>query len=263
MKPLDSAYEIGAYIKGGADYPPQWARKAADFRNLLGPRAELGLSYGDSDRQVFDFFNAEGVPRGTLIFVHGGYWKAFDRTSWSHLAAGALAQGWSVAMPQYDLCPDAKISQITRQIAQAVTRIAERTFEPIALAGHSAGGHLVSRMLDPLVLPEPVRKRVVRIAPISPLADLVPLVDTTMNDILGLDPEEAVAESPVNMSPPQEAEVKIWIGADERPALLDQSAALSRAWGARQVIVPGKHHFDVIEALEDGQSDLVSFLTGQ
>ena len=33
----------------------------------------------------------EGAPRGLAIFVHGGYWMAFGRESWSHLAAGALA----------------------------------------------------------------------------------------------------------------------------------------------------------------------------
>ncbi|WP_298921702.1 alpha/beta hydrolase [uncultured Roseobacter sp.] len=263
MKPLDDAYANAAYIEGAEAYPPRWAQAAARFRDDLGARAEVGLSYGLGERQVFDFFNASGVSRGTLIFVHGGYWKAFDRSSWSHLAAGALKAGWSVAMPSYDLCPDARIAEITTQIAAAVTRIADRTFEPIALAGHSAGGHLVSRMMDPLILPEPVRRRIARIAPISPVADLLPLLETSMNDMLRLDAQEAEAESPTNMSRPQEAEVKIWVGEDERPAFLEQADALARAWGVRQVIVPGKHHFDVIDALENADSDLVTFLTGQ
>lgn len=263
MKPLDDAYANGAYIKGAEGFPPRWEQAAANFRQSLGARAEIGLRYGDSPRQVFDFFNAEGVSRGTLIFVHGGYWKAFDRSTWSHLAAGAIAAGWSVAMPGYDLCPDVRISQITRQIAAAVTRIADRTFEPIVLAGHSAGGHLVSRMLDPLVLAEPVRARIARVAPISPVTQLVPLLETSMNDVLGLDAAEAEAESITSMNPPKGAEVKIWVGAEERPVFLQDAQAQARAWGARQVVVPQKHHFDVIEALEDPRSDMVQFLTGQ
>ncbi|MBW4709476.1 alpha/beta hydrolase [Roseobacter sp. YSTF-M11] len=261
--PLDDAYANAAYIPGAEEFPPRWNREAAAFRDAMGPRAEIGLPYGESARQVFDFFNTEGLSRGTLVFVHGGYWKAFDHSTWSHFATGALAAGWSVAMPGYDLCPDVRISQITRQIATAVTRIADRTFEPIALAGHSAGGHLVSRMMDPLILPETIRRRIERIAPISPVADLTPLLETSMNEILQLDPEEAAAESLTRMAPPQEAEVKIWVGADERPVFLEQAEAQARAWGARQVIVPGKHHFDVIDALKDPASDLVSFLTGQ
>lgn len=262
MQSLDEAYEIGAYTPGAEAYPPKWEVAAAAFRAALGPRAELGLRYGKSARQVFDFFNAEGPARGTLIFVHGGYWKSFDRTSWSHLGAGALASGWSVAVPEYDLCPDVRISEITKQIAAAVSRIAERTQAPIALAGHSAGGHLVARMLDPLVLPEPVRSRISRVAPIAPLADLTPLLQTNKNEILQLDAAEAAAESPVNMPRPQ-TEVKIWVGADERPALLEQAETLAKAWGARQVIVPDRHHFDVIEALETPDSDLMQFLTNQ
>ncbi len=263
MMPLDDAYANAAYIEGAETYPPKWAAAASAFRQGLGPRAELGLSYGPSDRQVFDFFNVEGVSRGTLIFVHGGYWKAFDHSYWSHLAAGAMASGWSVALPGYDLCPQVRISEITRQIAMAVTKIADRSVDPIVLAGHSAGGHLVSRMMDPLVLPEPVRRRIERVAPISPVADLAPLLETSMNEILNLDADEVTAESVTNMAPPQEALVKIWVGGDERPVFLEQADAQAKAWGVGQVIVPGKHHFDVIEALEEPESDLVRFLTRQ
>ena len=262
MQSLDEAYEIGAYTPGSERYPPKWEAAASAFRAALGPRAELGLSYGDSARKVFDFFKAEGPARGTLVFVHGGYWKSFDRSSWSHLGAGALASGWAAAVPEYDLCPDVRISEITAQIAVAVSRIAERTQGPIALAGHSAGGHLVARMLDPLVLPETVRSRISHVAPIAPLADLRPLMQTQKNEILRLDAAEAAAESPVNMPRPQ-AEVKIWVGADERPALLEQAEALSKVWGAQQVIVPARHHFDIIEALETPDSDMMQFLTGR
>ncbi len=261
MMPLDDAYANAAYIAGAETYPPKWDAAAAAFRERLGTHAEVGESYGASDRQVFDFFNTSDAPKGTMIFVHGGYWKAFDRSSWSHLAAGPLAAGWSVAMPSYDLCPDVRISDITQQIAQAVQVIAARTEGPLALAGHSAGGHLVARMLDPAVLSEAVRDRIVRVAPISPVADLMPLLKTSMNEILRLDEAEATAESPTRMAPPAAADVRIWVGAEERPVFIEQAEALVRAWGIDAAIVPGKHHFDVIDALEDAQSDLVRFLT--
>ena len=262
MKPLDDAYANAAYIEGAETWPPKWQAEADRFRKSLGPRAEISNRYGSSDRQVFDFFNASGVPRGTVIFVHGGYWKAFDHTSWSHLAAGPLSAGWSVAMPGYDLCPDVRISEITRQVAEAVAKIAGRTDGPLVLAGPSAGGHLAGRMTDPLILPDAVRSRIVRVAPVSPVADLTPLMETTMNDILQINAAEAQAESLVNMAPPQ-TEVKIWVGADERPAFLEQADLLARTWGARQVIVPDRHHFDVIDAFTDPGSDLTAFLTGQ
>jgi arylformamidase len=257
---LDDAYANGAYIAGADDYPPRWQAEAEAFRKKLGFRAELGVSYGPSEREVFDFFQPEGVSRGTMIFVHGGYWKAFDRSSWSHLAAGALARGWAVAMPSYTLCPDARIAEITQQIAAAVTAVAARTQGTIALAGHSAGGHLVARMMDPLVLPSDIRGRIAQVLPISPLADLLPLLETSMNEVLQLDMAEAEAESPINMSPPHGVDVSVWVGGDERPAFLEQAENLSRTWGAKLVVAEGKHHFDVIDALADPESDMIRAL---
>ena len=258
----DEAYKNAEYIEGASDYPPRWEKQAAEFREAQGARAQLGVSYGPADRQVFDMFLPEAVARGTLIFVHGGYWKAFDNKTLSHLAQGALSRGWAVAMPTYDLCPDVRISEITRQIAAAVAKIADRTFGKLALAGHSAGGHLVARMMDPMVLPAEVRDRIGSVMPISPVADLLPLLETQMNEILRLDAAEAQAESPVNMSPPRGVNVTVWVGGDERPAFLEQAESLARAWGAKKVIAPGKHHFDVIDALADPDGDMIKALLG-
>lgn len=258
----DEAYKNAEYIADAETYPPRWNEAAAAFRENIGARAQIGVSYGPSERQVFDLFEPEGVSRGTVIFVHGGYWKAFDKSTWSHLAQGPLARGWSVAMPSYDLCPDVRISEITQQIGAAVRKIADRTFGKLALAGHSAGGHLVARMMDPLILPSDVRGRVESILAISPVSDLMPLLETHMNEILRLDPAEAQAESPVTMSPPHGVKVTVWVGADERPAFLEQAQTLARVWGAKKIVEEDKHHFDVIDALSDPESDMVAALLG-
>ncbi|MGB5863586.1 MAG: alpha/beta hydrolase [Sulfitobacter sp.] len=259
---LDDAYANGAYIEDAESYPPKWESAAKAFRETLGARGQQGVSYGPGAREVYDIFQPEGVARGTMIFVHGGYWKAFDGTYWSHLAAGALAKGWAVAMPTYDLCPDVRITDITRQIAAAVTKIAGRSFGPIALAGHSAGGHLVCRMTDRLILPAEIRERISRIVAISPVADLAPLMETSMNEILGIDAAEAQSESPVNMQPPHGLDVSVWVGADERPAFLEQAEQLARTWGARKVVDEGRHHFDVIEGLADTDGPMIKALLG-
>lgn len=259
---LDDAYANAAHIEGADAYPERWTRDAQAFRDGLGFRAQQSISYGPSERQVFDMFQPEGVSRGTMIFVHGGYWKAFDASVWSHLAAGALARGWAVAMPSYDLCPDVRIGDISRQIAAAVTRIADRTFGPLALAGHSAGGHLVCRMTDPLILPSETRGRIKQIVAISPVADLAPLMETSMNEVLGIDAAEAKAESLVSMQPPHGLDLTIWVGADERPAFLEQAEQLARTWGAKRIVEEGKHHFDVIDALGDPDSPMIKALLG-
>lgn len=259
---LDDAYANAAYIDGADGFPPRWEKEAEAFRASLGARAQLNVRYGPSDRQKFDLFQPEGVSRGTAVFVHGGYWKAFDKSYWSHLAAGPLARGYAVAMPSYDLCPDVRISEISTQIAAALTEVANRTQGTIALSGHSAGGHLVARMTDPLLLGSDVRDRITRIVPISPVADLAPLLETEMNNTLRLDEAEAAAESPINMTPPHGVDVTVWVGAEERPVFLEQAETFARSWGAKQVVAEGKHHFDVIDPLAEADSDLTKALLG-
>ena len=259
---LSDAYANGAHIPGAAGYPPRWSRAAAAFRDGLGLRAEIAVSYGEGTRQVFDLFHPDGAARGTVIFVHGGYWRAFSQSDWSWLAAGPLARGWAVAMPGYDLCPDVRISQITRQIAGAVQAVAGRSTGPIALTGHSAGGHLVSRMLEPGLLPDAVAARLSAVVPISPLADLAPLMQTDMNADLRLDAAEAAAESPIRMASRHPVPVHVVVGGDERPAFLNQSLWLAEAWGVPRTVVAGRHHFDVIDGLEDGGSELTGLVTG-
>lgn len=257
---LDDAYANAAYIPMADAYPPRWERQAAAFRDALGERAKLGIPYGSSPRQAYDFFRCEATAAGTMIFVHGGYWLRFDRSFWSHLATGALALGWDVAMVSYDLCPQVRIAQITDQVACAISQLAAHTDGPISLTGHSAGGHLVARMLAPGMLRADVLGRICSVAPISPVADLRPLLQTSMNEAFQMEMGDAEAESPV-LQPAPDTPVRIWVGAEERPVFLEQAAALAAAWDSPQVVVPDLHHFDIIEALRDPDSAMVRFLT--
>ncbi len=259
MPELDDAYANVTHIPDGESYPARWAEAAAHFRSDQGARAALGLSYGSSERQAFDVFEPEGAAQGTFVFVHGGYWLRFDRSFWSHFATGALALGWRVVMPSYDLCPSVRIAGITQQIALAVTAIAVRFDGPLCLTGHSAGGHLVARMLAPGMLHGDVVARIRHVMPISPLSDLEPLIQTAMNDSFGLDVAMARAESPL-LQPRPETPVTVWVGAKERPAFLDQALWLADHWQAAHVIAPDKHHFDVIDPLRDPESDMLQRL---
>ena len=261
---LDDAYANAPYIPRAEGYPPRWMAQATAFREELSNtgHARLGLPYGRTPRQAYDLFLPKGAPAGLCIFVHGGYWLKFDRSFWSHLAAGPLAQGWAMAMPSYDLCPDVRIADITRQIARATEMAASEIPGPIVLAGHSAGGHLVARMCVEGVLPDATAKRLLRAVPISPVSDLRPLLSTSMNEQFRLDMPAAEAESPVLMQPLDHVGVTVWVGADERPVFIDQARWLARAWGCGHHVAQGRHHFDVIDALADPASQMVGALIG-
>jgi arylformamidase len=254
----DEAYQNMPFIPAGESYPPRWEAAAAAWRETATWRT---IRYGDAAREELDLYLPDDGAVGLVVFVHGGYWRAFDRRTFSHLAAGAAAAGWAVAMPSYTLVPEARISQITRQVARAIDAAGSEVPGPIRLSGHSAGGHLVARMLMSDV-DLGVSERLAGCVPISPLGDLRPLIDTEMNADFRLDEAEAEAESPALHRRACEVPVTVWVGAEERPAFVDQARWLAEAWDVDLVVEPGRHHFDVIEALTHPDTPLTRAVLG-
>ena len=254
---LSDAYANAAHIPDGPAYPARWAAAAAAFRAAHPPE---DIPYGEGERERLHLFRPEGRPQGLLVFVHGGYWKAFSREDYSHLAAGPLARGWAVALPSYPLCPEVRVGGIVRAVARAADRAAAEVPGPVHLAGHSAGGQVVARLAG-RDLRLACRGRLDRVVPISPLSSLAPLMRTGMNATLRLEAEEAAAESPM-LRPRPDVPVTVWVGEAERPSFRDQALWLSRAWGAPLVVDPGRHHFDVIAGLEEPHSPLAQAVVG-
>ena len=255
----DAAYANMPNIPGGEAYPDIWAASAKAYRAELESknRARLGLAYGDGERNRFDLFMPEGEPKGLVVFVHGGYWMRFDESFWSHLARGSVENGWAVAMPTYTLTPQVRVSDITNEIGKAVETAAGMIAGPIRLTGHSAGGHLVTRMISSTSpLSAAVQKRIAHTLSISGVHDLRPLLNTGLNETLRLDASEAAAESPVLLSPTAGARLTCWVGAGERAEFLRQNALLGNVWtglGAATAIYeePDRHHFNVVDGLAE------------
>lgn len=59
---------------------------------------------------------------------------------WTRFAEGARADGHAMALPSYALAPDARIREMTRQVARAIETAALRVRGPVFLVGHSARG---------------------------------------------------------------------------------------------------------------------------
>lgn len=254
----DRAYANGDFIPGAELYPPRWQTKAAALRAQLGPKAQLDLPYGAGARHKFDLFLPAAAPRGLMLFIHGGYWLAFDRRDFSHLAAGALARGYACAMPSYTLAPQARITQITAELSAALIAAANLVPNvPITVSGHSAGGHLAARLAN-TGMGGQAGGRISTCIPISPLGELSPLLETSMNETLRLDPAECAAESPARLPLNPAINAHIWVGAQERPAFLWQARTLSENWNCPWSIAPNRHHFNVIDDLEISTSPLAT-----
>jgi arylformamidase len=240
-----------------------WARDAAAWRELHAPRV---IAYGPGPRNIIDLFSVEG--KGPLVvFIHGGYWQALDGSYFSHLAAGLNAHGIDVAVPTYDLCPDVTVDRIIQQM-RAASRELARLGRSLVISGHSAGGHLAACMLATdwrAVDASLPAELVVAAYTISGLFDLRPLVETSINKAMRLDPTTARAVSPLFWNAPRRGSLDAVVGEYESAEYFRQSRGIVEHWGGEGVAtrfgtVPNANHFTAIAPLADPDSPMVSRL---
>jgi len=264
----DDAYANGAHVAGSENYPEQWKVLAEEYRRhqIAAGQATIDVAYGSHEREVYDCFEPAEDATGIVVFIHGGYWMKLNKSYWSHLAAGSQRNNQRVIIPSYTLCPENSIAAITTQIARVLDTVAHNNTLPLRLVGHSAGGHLVSRMVcaDGTLAPAFV-ERIAQVVSISGVHDLRPLQKTGMNLTLGLSPSMAETESPALLQPVSGARVTCWVGALERPEFVRQSELLANIWyglGASThcQIEPNRHHFDIIDPLAEPDSHLIAHL---
>ncbi len=174
----EGAYRIEAYLMAaGEERPwifsnPLYAYKPTAAESTI-PKATLSENVKVEKDAVY----AEGKPEdankhkldiyvptnktnyAVLFFVHGGSWRSGDRSSYGALGNRFAKQGIGVVIPSYRLAPanphPAQIEDVAAALAWTVKNIGERGGDPkrIFIAGHSAGGHLVSLLaLDPRYL---------------------------------------------------------------------------------------------------------------
>jgi arylformamidase len=246
---LEAEYNNRARVPGHPEIMAGWARDAAVWRAEAGDRITT-LSYGPTERQSIDVFAPATQAAGALpvLFIHGGYWQALDRSSFSHMARGLNAHGVTVGIVGYDLCPEVRVGDIVAQMRAALA-----AFVPAAggagvvVSGHSAGGHLAACL---------AAEGAAAGLAISGLFDLEPLVPTSVNQKLGLTPQEARVQSPRLMFPRQGLVFDCWVGGAESAEYLRQSRTLAAVWagcGAETsyVEVEGANHFTVIAGLPE------------
>jgi arylformamidase len=242
-----------------------WARDAAAYREQCTPRR---IAYGPGARHVIDIFagNGQNQSKASLVvFIHGGYWQALDGSWFSHMARGLNSHGIGVAVPTYDLCPQVSVADIIMQMREAMRELAELSGQ-LVVSGHSAGGHLAACLLatDWKAYDAALPSHLVSAAyAISGLFDLEPLVPTSINKALGLDPATAHSASPLFWKPPSHGSLDAVVGEAESAEYHRQSRSIVDVWGqawdragvaTRFGTVPAANHFTAIAPLADPAS---------
>jgi arylformamidase len=261
---LDAQYNNRARVPDHARVLDNWAKASALVRESAAG-AQLDVAYGPGAGETLDIFPAAQPGAPVLVFIHGGYWRSLDKADHSFVAPAFNAAGATVVVPNYALCPAVTIEHITLQMAAAVAWVwrhaAQWGADPsrIALAGHSAGGHLATMLLscrwkdvDADLPQQPLAGAL----SVSGLYDLEPLRHTPMVQAdLRLTPASVARLSPAFFPRPKGAKLYAAVGLDESDEFLRQNRLIRDVWGPTAVpvceTVPGANHFTVLNRLAD------------
>lgn len=222
------------------------SREAAE-RAYATLRVSRAVRYGDGPRQEIDFFPAARADAPVVVYFHGGYWRALDRTVGGGLAAMLVPHGIATALVGYDLLPGVKLSTVVAQARAAVSFIAAKgdrlgcDGSRLHLAGSSAGAHLVASVLSANL---PARTALL----ISGLFDLRPVPPLPIGQELQLDKAEAEACSPQFQPCPVGTRTLIAVGDLESAAFIGQSRAyhaklVEAGVDSTYLDLPGANHF--------------------
>ncbi|WP_342451496.1 alpha/beta hydrolase [Neoroseomonas nitratireducens] len=226
------------------------ARNAASAAFRAAHAGHLDLPYGDAEREKWDLFPSREAGAPCLVFIHGGYWQRNRREDFAILAQGALAMGWSAALPGYTLAPDASLTTICWQVTRALDWLAAHgathgVAGPIVVSGWSAGGHLAAMAAE--------HPAVTAALAMSGVFELAPIRDTFLQEKLRLTGAEIADLSPIRR-PVVQKPVAVAYGAAELPELRRQSRSFHRIRAEAQapgplIPIPGADHFRVLESL--------------
>jgi arylformamidase len=266
---LDAQYNNRALVPGYADILQGWADASALARRES--RVLLDLAYGSAPSEKLDVFlpptalAPQARPAPVLIFIHGGYWRALDKSDQSFVAPALNAEGAVVVLPNYALCPAVSIEHIALQMAAAVQFVWRNAAawggDPsrVAVAGHSAGGHLASLLLScrwkDLAADLPAQLLTGALS-VSGVFDLEPLRHTPfLQGDLKLTPQSVARLSPAFFPRPKQAKLFAVVGLDESEEFRRQNRLIRDVWGPTAVpvneTVPGLNHFTVLRNLAD------------
>jgi arylformamidase len=264
---LDRQYNHRARIPEHPEIFERWDKASSLARE--GASRRLDIRYGDGLNETLDVYPTPAANAPVLVFIHGGYWRALDKRSFSFVAPSFVQAGAMVVVPNYALCPAVTIEDIALQMVRALAwtwrHAALYGADPnrIVVSGHSAGGHLAAMLLCcnwKAVASDLPADLVRRALAISGLYDLEPLRHTPyLQGDLRLTPQTVRRASPAFFPAPA-GTLYAAVGALESDEFLRQNELICEQWGARSVpvceTVPGTNHLDVIHELVNANARL-------
>lgn len=223
-----------------------------------------------------------------LVFFHGGVWQRGSKDQYRNIGEAFAQRGILTAVANYRLSPEVRHPAHVQDAAAAVAWLVRHAEEfgarpdRIFLAGHSAGGHLVTLLLfdRQYLQAEGVdAESLGGVIPLSGIFDLTKPIDDTpeggfveyIYPPFGDDPEAQRAASPVSHLRSTRVPILVIVAGEDYRDMRAQSeyfvAELSRRGvAARFETIAGHGHFELVERIGepgDPTTDLVSSFVRQ
>lgn len=250
------------------------AAEVHNNRMISSFECRLDVEFGKKPGEKLDIWPGRGNSP-ILLFIHGGYWKAFDKNMFRFIAERFVEAGCCVVLNNYDLCPNVTMDEITRQNREALSWIYRNAASiggdggRIHVTGHSAGGHLTAMLMatkwDEYGLPFDVVNGAV---PLSGLFDLEPLRVSYLNADLLMDDETTWRNSPIHHIPDWMPPTVVAVGGGETDEFRRQSriytdACRAKGFPVSYLEVDHCDHVHVAGEYRNGRSPLTAALFAQ
>lgn len=194
----------------------RWSRRKA---------CRLDVPYGESRLATLDIFPVADPNAPLHVFLHGGYWRARDKSDYSFVADALAPHGISTIVMNYDLCPEVEVGDIVEQVRRGFSWIRDNAgafgchAANLTASGHSAGAHLIAAALS-----DPAHDAGLHAALlISGIYELEPVLHISVNEQIRLRPEAVDALSPLRHPPGRPCKLAMVAGSAEPAAWVAQS----------------------------------------
>jgi arylformamidase len=264
---IERGYNNRAAVPDHQRWLDEWAAHSQRAREMFGP--SIDVAYGTGADETLDLYLPARAARGTLLYIHGGWWRSLDKSDYAFVAPAFVDAGYAVALVNYTLCPHGTIANAVEQCRRALSWLvhegpARGAPAPLVIGGHSAGGHLTAMMYT-----TDWRARGMDAAPfaggvsLSGVHELAPLVQFSHNVDFRLDDAEARRMSPAAAQPTTDAPLLLAVGADETSEFVRQTDLLWDAWPRNRpravekpMHIAGRQHYSVVLDYVDPTSAL-------
>jgi arylformamidase len=256
---LDLQYNNRIQVPEWADHLERWKRTSRDAERKYSPIKDI--AYGQGKLEDLDIYPSPQPGSKVLVFIHGGYWHKLDKSDFHFVGSGFHSYNLTTVIINYPLAPVASMEKIVQSCRNALTwisrNISDYNGDPqlIYVAGHSAGGHLAAMMMTGETI-----KGIKGVCAMSGLFNLEPIRLSEINEVLHLNEQTVLQNSPVNLKPVLSCPLVIAVGGNEADEYKEQSSELLKSWNGQVSVelveLKGANHYSIIEEAVEPEKEM-------